>query len=125
MSKRSTTTPRPPRKRRKGGVSYASVDADALAGQRFREDIRVLNVTRSETNGRVSTTRKTRHHFYTDPLQPSSESQSPIAVAEDIDGPVDLEQDDGPSAKLVAKRKKGKATKENDSVGPLLNLIQT
>ena len=125
MSKRSGATPRPPRKKRKGQVSYASVDVDALAKQPFREEIRVWNVTQSETNRRVSATQKIRHHLHAGHLQSSPESQPSAADTEDIDAPVDLEPDEGSSAKLVAKRKKGKVTKENDSVRTLLNFIPT
>ena len=121
MSKRSGSIPQPPRKRRKGGVSYASVDVDALAERRLREDIRVWNVTKSKTNGRVSATRKTLQYFHVDRSESCPEHQPHAVNTEDVDSPVDLELDEGPSAKLVSKRKKAKVAKENDSVSPLLN----
>lgn len=125
MSKRSGSAFQPPRKKRKGGVSYSSVDVDSIAERPFREDIRVWKVTKSETTGRVSATRRTHRHIHADPLETFPEGQPPTAVCEDIDGPADLELDGGPSTKLAAKRRKGKATKENDSVSPLLNCAQT
>ena len=125
MSKRSAATPRPPRKKRKGGVSYASVDVDALAERPFREEIRVWNVTKSETNGRVSATWKTRHHFHTGHLQTFPESRPSTVDTEDINGPADLELDEGSSAKPVARRKKARVAKENDSVSLLLKFMQT
>jgi hypothetical protein len=124
MSKRSAMTSQPSRKRKKGGVSYSIVDVDSLAKQPSREDIRVWNVTRSETTGRISATRKNHRHLRTDHSKSLPEGQPPAVIAEDVSIPTEPEQDEGTSPKLVAKRKKGKNIKENDSVSTAPNLTK-
>jgi hypothetical protein len=124
MSKRSATTGQSSRKRKKGGVSYSIVNVDSLVGKPSREDVRVWNVTRSETTGRISATRKNHRHLRTDRLESLPEGQPSVVIAEDTSIPTELEQHEGPSPKPVAKRKKRKITKENDSVSTVLTLTK-
>lgn len=121
MTKRGATSHRLPRKKRKGGVSYAAVDIDSLDQRPPGEDIRVWNVTRSETTGRVSATRRNHQHFLTKPSAPlpSHEEQAPTDVMESFGVPVNPEVDERPSVRPVAKHQKRKATKENDSVSSI------
>ena len=114
MSKRYAAGPLRPRKRTKGS-SYASVDLD-LPDERLKdtEIIRVWDVTTSKTSGRVSATRKTHLHVNEGVSKPTREEQTPIV--EDVGTPTDHEPNKRPPTKRVAKRRKQRIVKENDSV---------
>ena len=120
MSKRNATSHRLPWKKRKGGVSYGTVDLDSLDEQPSREDVHVWNVTRSETTGRVSATRRNHQHFRIDPLEPSREVQPPTTPTEDIGAPDNPEPSGRPPAKPSAECKNRSTIKENDSVSTML-----
>ena len=110
MSKRNGEGYRLPRKKRKAGVSYARVDLDVSEESLERvEHIRVWNITKSETNGRVSATRKNYQHFYTSPLD--SPHEDPPAVEE-----IAPESPEPRAAESITKQKRVRAVKENDSV---------
>lgn len=124
MSKRNATSSRASRKRRKSG--YASLDFDALNESKREskhkvEEIRVWNVTASGTNGRVSATRKNRQLIYESLPEPSREEAVP--VGESIATPADPEPSEPPPAKSVAKRRRVRITKENDSVSSVSTLL--
>lgn len=115
MSKRIAAGSRPSRKRRKAGASYASIDIDGTDGFSGKvEDVRVWSVTTSEATGRVSATRKTHRHVYESPPEPLREE--PSTVEESIITPVYPEPGELPLAKSVAKRRRVRIVKENDSV---------
>jgi len=82
MSKCNTSGSQPPHKRRKEGHGSV-VDLDALIQRRDKvEDIRVWNVAVSETNGRVSASRKTRQHIYECPPELPRE-EPPASTSEE------------------------------------------
>jgi len=120
MSKRNTKGTRLPRKRRKAGSSYAAVDLDVPDSRTEGvEDIRVWNITKSETTGRVSATRRNYQHIY-DSLPEPLRGEPP--VVEDINSPADPEASELLPAKSVVKRKRARKakTKENDSVSSIV-----
>ena len=111
MSKHNTTGSRPPRKRRKGGGSYATIDLDAPDGaSQEAEDVRVWNISMSEKTGRVSATRKSHKHFF---------GSLRGGLCEEPETHVDPEPNELPLEKSVAKCKRVRAVKENDSVRPI------
>ena len=114
MSKCHTVGSLRSRKKRKGS-SYASIDLD-LPDERPAEVeiIRVWDVTASKLTGRISSTRKTHRHVNESMSKPSRKETTP--VVEDISGPADYEPSEQPPTKPVPKRRRKKATKENDSV---------
>ena len=79
------------------------------------ETIRVWKVTKSETTGRVSGTRKTHLHFHEGPSEPSREEE--VFIFEDVTTPAGQESSKRPP-KAAAKRKRVRVVKENDSVSP-------
>ena len=95
-------------------MSCAKVDADASSPDEA-EDIRVWEITASETTGRVSGKRKTHRHLHEDPVEPRHEEPPTV---EEVDATVDPEPSDPPLAKVTAKgkRKRVRVVKENDSV---------
>ena len=112
MSKRNMVGYRLPRKKRKAGVSYAKIDLDVPEELGRVEDIRVWNITRSETNGRVSATRKTHQHIYASPLDsPHKDPPAAQEIAPEDPEPREVES--------VAKKKRVRAVKENDSVSSI------
>lgn len=113
MSKRNANEYRLSRKRRKEGASYARVDLDALTRRRDKvEDVRVWNVTMSETTGRVSASRKHRQHVYEGPPKALHE-EFPTGASEEFAISADPELTPSPAS--VVKRKRVRIT-ENDSV---------
>lgn len=116
MSKRTVTSSRQSRKRKRAGVSYSVVDLDESPDK--TEDIRVWDVTMSTTSGRVSATRKNYQHSYASPQEPLHEEplHEEPPTAKDIVAPADPEPNELPPAESVAKRKRVRAVKENDSV---------
>jgi len=114
MAKRNAGSSQSSRKRRKAGASYSKVDADASSPDEA-EDIRVWNITTSETTGRVFGKRKTHRHLHEDPVEPLHEEPPTV---EEIDASADPEPSDPPPAKVAAKgkRKRVRVIKENDSV---------
>lgn len=118
MSKRNTTGTGSSRKRRKGRISHSTRDLDALvAAPEKVEDVRVWNMTVSETTGRVSGTRKTHQYIYQSPPVPLCE-EPPVVGA--IDASADPEPTEPPPAKSTGRRKRVRIVKENDSVGSIL-----
>ena len=114
MSKRSAVDSRPLRKRKKAGASYASISIDGPNGRAVKvEDIRVWNVSTSEATGRVSATRRTHKHLYESLPVPSCEEPPGVKSIADL---ADPEPSEPPPAEPVAKRKRVRAAKENDSV---------
>lgn len=114
MSKRYIVGSSRSRKKRKGS-SYASVDLDLPDEHHDKvEMIRVWDVTASKSTGRLSGTRKTHRHVNKGVSKPSRKETTP--VVEDVGGPADYEPSEHPPAKPVPKRRRKKATKENDSV---------
>ena len=117
MSKRNATGSRLSRKRRKGGASYGEVDLDSLGDRAPKvEDIRIWKISRSETTGRLSGTRKNHKHLYQGPSEPLREEQP--STMEGISAPAGPEPSEQLPAKPTVKRKKARTTrnKENDSV---------
>jgi hypothetical protein len=120
MSKRNAAGSRLARKRRKAGVSHAAIDLDASDEDKV-ENIRVWNVTKSETTGRVSGTRRNFQHVYKSSPEPLGEETSPV---EDTGVPADPYPTKQPSPMPATKRKQVRVTKENDSVSFLPKLIR-
>ena len=115
----SLNTPgsRPPRKKKRGRATYAAVDLDSADGRTEElENIRVWNISKSETTGRVSATRKNHKHAYASLPVPLREESPPI---EHIDAPANPEQ---PPTEPGTKRKRARAkiVKDNDSVSLVL-----
>lgn len=103
-----------PRKRKKPGASYGSIDFDAVsARKRQAEDVRTWDVSASGA-GRVSAKRKNRQHLHD---RPQEHSHQEPALEEPILTPWDPQPDDTSSATSLAKSKKVRARKGNDSVG--------
>ena len=122
MSKRNATDSRSSRKRRKGGKSHRTTNLDPPDDPPPNvETIRVWKVTRSETTGRVSGTRKNHLHFHEGPSEPSREEEA--YTVEDVSGPVGEESSEQPPAKAATKRKRVRIVKENDSVSPTSSLL--
>jgi hypothetical protein len=120
MTKRDMVGSRPSRKRRKGGISYGTIDLDAPDGDPPEtEAIRVWNISTSETTGRASATRKNYKHVYGNSQKPVCEE--PLTV-EHSDAPADPESNDPLPAKSAVKlkRKRVRTMKENDSVSHTL-----
>ena len=115
----SLNTPgsRPPRKKKRGRATYAAVDLDSADGHAEElENIRVWNISKSETTGRVSATRKNREHAYASLPVPLREESPAI---EHSDAPENPEQ---PPTESSTKRKRARAktVKSNDSVSSML-----
>lgn len=94
-------------------MSYASINLDTDGPSGKVEDIAVWNMSLSETTGRVSSTRKLRRHVYESSPE-LSHDRLPAIV--DVDTGADLESSEAPPAKSIGKRRRVRATKENDSV---------
>ena len=120
MSKRNTVGSRQSRKRRKAGASYATTELDA-PDQDEVENIRIWEITRSETNGRVSATRRNHQHSYRSSPELLCEGHPSTTTIEDI-APEDLEESVAKSAK---KRKRVRIVKENDSVSFIFSVLVT
>lgn len=114
MAKRNATGSRTSRKRRKGGASYAAIDLDAPdGGSQQIENIHVWNISMSETNRRLSATRRNHKHLSETPLEHLREEPPTVEHA-------DLPADPEPHpAKLIERRKRVRILKENDSVSPI------
>ena len=109
-----------PRKRKKPGASYGSIDFDAVnAHRRQAEDVRIWDVSASGA-GRVSAKRKNRQHLHSCPQGHSY--QEPV-LEESIFTPGDPQSDGTPLAKSSAKGKRVRARKENDSVSFVITLL--
>ena len=114
MSKRNATGSRLARKRRKAGVSYDTIDLDAVNARPNKvEDIRVWNMTTSEKTGHVSGTRRNYQHTYENSPEFLREEPPPV---EDTNIPVDPGPSELPQAGSATKRKRVRTVKENDSV---------
>jgi hypothetical protein len=115
MPKRNVSDSGAGRKRRKAEGSYAAINFDASNRRKSKvEEVRVWNVTASDTNGRVSATRKNHQLVYESPLEPPDE-ECP-SDEESIPIPADPEPSELPPAKAVAKSRRVQVAKENDSV---------
>ena len=98
-------------------MSYASLDLDVSDEHSDQvEDIRVWDITASGATGHISATRKTHQHFCKSSLEPSHKGSPAV---DDIGAPADLEPNELPPAESVAKRKRAKIVKENDSVSSI------
>ena len=114
--KRNMADARLARKRKKAGASYGVVDLDALTRPTEKvEDIRVWDVTMSETTGRVSGTRRNYKHTYKVSPEPVGEEPSIV----EISAPADTGPSDSQPAKPVGKNKRVRIAKENDSVSSI------
>ena len=114
--KRHATGASRSRKKRRGGSSYASIDLDSPdkhAGE--VEVIRVWDVTRSVTTGRVSATCTAHRHIYEGPSKPLCEE--PASVVKDVDISPDPEPSgQAPTKGRVKRKPRVRIVKENDSV---------
>lgn len=124
MSKRNASGCRTSRKRMKSG--YASLDFDAFNESRRDnkhkvEEIRVWDVTASGTNGRVSATRRNHQLIYESPPEPSREEV--LVVRESIFTPTGPELSEPLPVNSVAKRRRVRIAKENDSVSFVSTLL--
>ena len=111
-----------PRKRKKSGASYGSIDFDAVSARKRRaEDVRTWDVSASGA-GRVSAKRRNRQHLHS---RPQEHSHQEPALEEPIITPWDPQSDDTSPATSFAKSKKVRARKENDSVSFALALCRS
>jgi len=78
------------------------------------ETVRVWNLSRSETTGRVIGTRKAHQHLHEGTSESPREEEP--STGEDFSVPTDQEPSEQPAAKPAAKRKRVRIRKENDSV---------
>jgi len=123
MSKRNAKEHRQSWKRKKEGASYASVDLDALTQRREKvEDIRVWSMTMSEMTGHVTASRKNCQHIYEVPPG-LLHKMPPSDAGEEIATPADPELSEPLPPASVAKRKRVRVTKENDSVSSVPTLL--
>ena len=114
MSKRNAASSRLSRKRRKAGVSYGTIDLDAVNARPNKvEEIRVWKMVTSEKTGRVSGTRRNYQHTYENSPEFLREEPPPV---EDTNIPADPGPSELPQAGSAAKRKRARTVKENDSV---------
>jgi hypothetical protein len=101
-----------PRKRKKSGASYGSIDFDAVnARKRRAEGVRTWDVSASGA-GRVSAKRKNRQYLHG---YPQDHSYQEPALEESIVTTGDPQPDDTPPATPLVKGKRVRARKENDS----------
>ena len=125
MLKRPANDPKRVRKKKKGNASYTLSSLDPTPEEKMVvEDVRVWNISISETTGRVRGTRKTyRHHHQ---ISPSSPEEPPTgeepgaaedtASFEDPGNLGDSELSPVTANKQRPKRKRVRVLKENDSV---------
>lgn len=114
------STPGSQPRKKKGRASYAVVDLDSAdKPKKESENIRVWNISKSETTGRVSAMRKNHKHAYARLPKPLFEEFTTI---EDSDAPANVEQSEQQQTKSGTKRKRvrTKAVKDNDSVSSTL-----
>jgi len=128
MLKRRTSGPKTVRKKKKGNTTYAFTSLDPPNKKPVVEDIRVWNISTSETTGRITANRRTLKHYHQAPPslpEEPSTSKEPGGVEEaaDVEEPGNLADSESPSKivrKRRPKRKRVRAVKENDSVSETL-----
>ena len=125
MLKRWTDAPKAPRKKKKGNATYALSSLDpASEDDTTVEDVRVWNISTSETTGCVMASRRNlKHYRQVVPCPPEvllmrKGGVEECADAEDAGVLADSE-DREPVKKQRPKRKRVRITKENDSVSKL------
>lgn len=122
MLKRQASGSKATRKRRKGNATYSTSTLDSIENDKEAvENVRVWNISTSGNTGRMTASRTTLKHYYQVPLEASPTSVSPegVEVVADVgdDGALaDSEWPSGVVEKGRKKRKRIRATKENDSV---------
>lgn len=124
MLKRQASGPKPARKKKKGNATYTSSSLDPSPEDKLvAENIRVWNLSTSETTGRVKGTRKTHKHYYQASPGPSvgpSTSEKPddegTAGLEDPGFLADSESPPEAINKRRPKRSRVRVIKQNDSV---------
>lgn len=128
MLKRQANGPKAARKKKKGNATYSLDSLDPPSEDEMpTEEVRVWNISTSETTGRVMASRRTLKH----PCQALPSPPEELSMGEKSGGveePVDVE-DPGADAdcessnvvkKRRPKRKRVRVLKENDSVSGLL-----
>lgn len=125
MQKRPANEYKRVRKKKKGNATYTSSSLDPTPEEKMAlEDVRIWNVSTSETTGRIRGTRKThRHYRQVSPSPPEEPSTSgkpggaeDIADFEDPGNVADSELLPVTASKQRRKRKRVRVLKENDSV---------
>lgn len=131
MLKRQAGGPKTARKKKKGNATYSATGFDPTDDEMAVEDIRVWDISTSETTGRMTANRRTLKHYHQTPSnlpEGPSTSERPggirEAVVEDTGTLADTE-----SLKKVGKqrrkRKRVRTIKENDSVSDSLISLLT
>ena len=126
MLKRQNTAPKPARKRKKGNTTYQISSLDPPVNDKISvEELRVWDVSTSETTGRITGKRRTLKHYHQ--VSPSVLEESPTRKIPEGSEDVENDEDTGvltdsePPQELVnkrrSKRKRANVSKENDSVG--------
>ena len=129
MLKRQASGSKATRKKRKGNATYSTSTLDSINNDKEAvENVRIWNISTSENTGRMTASRKTLKHYYQVPPEASttgvsSEGVEVVADVEDDGAFADSEWPSGVDEKGRKKRKRIRATKENDSVSVFYHLF--
>ena len=135
MLKRQNAAPKPARKRKKGNTTYQVSSLDPPVNDKIVvEELRVWDVSTSETTGRITGKRRTLKHYHQ--VSPNLLEEPPASKipegSEDVENVEDtgVLADSEPPQELVnkrrSKRKRANVSRENDSVGkPSTSLLST
>ena len=122
MLKRQASGSKATRKKRKGNATYSTSTLDSIENDKEAvENVRVWDISTSGNTGRMTASRKTLKHYYQVPLEALTTGVSPagVEVVADVEDDGALADSEWPSGVVENERKKRKrirATKENDSV---------